>query len=197
MVIISGNFIGDFKTGDNVNCNIATLELLYEYSTIGYSQRRYLRKPITIIIVSIIEAVLHDFHMRAKFFTREGVASLADQVIDHIRGRQQEDFEKYIASARKHDLLNSPNGGLYQTLDELRRLRNRVHIQNAGRDFEPDETLAFSEERKILGEQALEYTCKIMSANHARSPQVGGYVQDFRFPWSAYFPKADQLLEWR
>ena len=65
-------------------------------------------------------------------FYPRGSRHLADQVIDHIRGRQQEDFEKYIASARKHDLLNSPNGGLYQTLDELRRLRKQSSHSERG-----------------------------------------------------------------
>jgi hypothetical protein len=76
-------------------------------------------KPIILLLVSIIEAVLHDLHRRIKTFTIEGVQNLATSAGDYIRLKKIDEFEKYIASAKKHDLFNLADSGFYQQLDEL------------------------------------------------------------------------------
>ena len=50
--------------------------------------RRLLCKPITILLVSIVEALLYDFHFRIQRHTFEGVANLADSVISYVRGKK-------------------------------------------------------------------------------------------------------------
>ena len=40
-----------------------------------------------------------------------------------------------IKSAEEHGLLEVKGSALYKQLDELRRLRNRIHIQNKNKDF--------------------------------------------------------------
>jgi hypothetical protein len=67
MSSVSSCFILSFKLGDNINHNLSVLALLYYY----YNQedqdgKCLLCKPIIILLVSIIEAVLHDFH-RSRF----------------------------------------------------------------------------------------------------------------------------------
>ncbi len=94
---------------------------------------------------------------------------------------------KYIKSAQRNNLFNVKSGRLYDDLDALRRLRNRVHIQNLKGDFEHDESEAFSDERKVLAERVLEYVAKFLSANHPRPQRVVGYVANFQFPWQPYF----------
>ncbi len=75
---ISSNFIGTFKIGDNINHNLAILELLYRsYEAAAADDRRRLCKPITITLISIIEACLCDFHKRARTNTQERIAGLA------------------------------------------------------------------------------------------------------------------------
>jgi hypothetical protein len=74
---------------------------------------------------------------------------------DYIRLKKIDEFDKYIASATKHDLFNLADSGFYQQLDELRRLRNRIHIQNTRNDFERNEYDAFNDDRKALAEKAL------------------------------------------
>lgn len=75
----------------------------------------------------------------------------------------------------------------YDRLDDLRRLRNRVHIQNVKKDFEPDDYDAFNEERKRLAERALEKTLRTMSAKYSRGDNYH-YVADFELPWNEHFP---------
>ena len=74
MFRIRSNFIGNFKTGDNVNYGLRVLSLLYKHfsSSTEYEQM-LLCKPIILLLVSIIEAVLHDFHVRMRDYTIEGV----------------------------------------------------------------------------------------------------------------------------
>jgi len=189
MFTVSSGFIADFKLGDNINHNLSVLALLYRYyNEEDGTGKRLLRKPIIILLVSIIEAVLHDFHSRIRKFTYEGVVNLPYEIIEYVRSKKTKDeLEKYIASARKHDLFVSEDVAFYDLLDELRRLRNRVHIQNTKRDFEPDDYNAFNEARRVKAEQALERTMKTMAAKYPRPAHARGYVADFKLPWAAHF----------
>jgi hypothetical protein len=109
-VTIQSKFIGDFKLGDNINHNLDILALLYkQYNDGDDAQKRLLCKPIILLVVSIVDAVLHDLHWRVKTFTKEGVANILKSSIEHIRGLKKMDrFEKYIASARQHGLIDPP-----------------------------------------------------------------------------------------
>jgi hypothetical protein len=186
---ISSNFIGDFKLGDNINYNLRLLHLLYEYfDNADGDERRFLCKPIILTLVSINEAVLYDLHTRVQAFTREGVKGLTDTIVAYIRGRQLDKFKQYIDSARKHDLFDAADTAFYERLDDLRRLRNRVHIQNTDNDFEPDERDAFNERRKELAEKALEKTLRTMAGKYPRGPAFN-HAADFQLPWQAHFPR--------
>src|SRR5689334_17407863 len=139
MVTIKSNFMGNFKLGDNICFNLAILKTLYDLRAAGTAvQKRHLQKPITVMNVSIIEAVLYDLHLRVKTFTSEGVANLQATVIEYIRGKKIDELERYIASAKKHDLFDQGDSGFYEALDDLRKIRNRVHIQNTKKHFEAD-----------------------------------------------------------
>lgn len=187
MFRVSSHFVWRFKTGDNINLNLSTLTYLYEcYAQGDAAARASLRKPITIIIASIAEALLYDFHQRIKGATREGVPTLSHKLLAYVRGKVIDQFENCIASARKHKLFAAPHD-VYNRLDQLRRLRNRIHIQNAKNDFEPDEDVAFSEARMVMAEQALEAVCKCLAQRYPR-PAHAQAVDEFEFPWTAHFP---------
>ena len=59
--------------------------------------------------------------------------------INYIRGKHIDELDKYISSAKKHDLFDEPDSDFYEALDQLRKLRNRVHIQNKKNHFESDQ----------------------------------------------------------
>ncbi len=195
MFSVPGNFIGDFKTGDNIKYNLQVLEFLYgHYENAGWSERR-LRKPITITLVSIIEAILHELHFRATHYTREGVANLASDVVSYMQGKTIDNLSKYIASAKLHNLFQTTDGRFYENLDELRKLRNKIHIQNWD-ELERDEHSAFTDSRKLLAEKALEFICKFLSHHHPRSPSLAENVGSFEFPWPEHFRTNADTMQW-
>lgn len=191
MFTVSSGFIGSFKLGDNINHNLRILELLYRTQrTASAEDAALLCKPIIITIASVCEAILYDLHLRIRWYTVEGVQNIAKTVMDHVRSKNIDEFDKYIACAKKHDLLEDDGFGIYDALEELRKLRNRVHIQNKKGHFEADERNAFRLARQKQAEQSLEKVLKIVLKKYARDSSKQGYVADFRLPWDEHFPAA-------
>ncbi|TJV38709.1 MAG: hypothetical protein E5Y02_28585, partial [Mesorhizobium sp.] len=133
-----------------------------------------------ILNVAIIEALLYDLHKRVKWFTHEGVMGMPANIITYIRGQQIDKLETLIASCRKHDLFDEPGSTFYDDLDLLRRIRNRVHLQNEKNDLEPDDSNAFSAERLALSERAVEFVMMTLEAKHPRPGNT--YTQPFHLP---------------
>jgi hypothetical protein len=186
MFTVNSNFIGNFKIGDNINSNLDTLNFLYEiYSQSDQNKKGLLRKPIILILTGITEAILYDFYHRIKLFTLEGVKNLTTQAIAAARDGRYDDFGKCIALARANNLFKLKSNDFYNELDELRKLRNRVHIQNKHGELEGDEFNAFTEARKIKAEKALERLAKIMASKHPRENM--DFVRHFEFPWNTHF----------
>ena len=189
MFTVSAGFIGDFKLGDNINHNLKILAYLYQRQNDPTDTDAWLlRKPAIILIGSICEAVLHDLHMRMSLYTVEGVKGIATSVLSYVRGKKIDKFEQYIASAKKHSLLGVPTESIYDELEQLRKLRNRVHIQNEKNHFEPNDSQAFSAARQVSAEKALEKLLKTVSSNHPRPAHAAGHVDDFILPWGEHFP---------
>jgi hypothetical protein len=186
MFIVDSSFIGDFSLGDNINHNLRVATLLYEhFATADTDKKRLLCKPIILTLVSVTEAMLHDLHVRIRTFTIEGVLNIPSEIVDYVRGKRIDELEKYIASARKHNLFDANDSTFYDSLDQLRRLRNRIHIQNTKGDFEEKEYNAFTDARKTLAEKVLEKTAKTMASKYPRDKH---YVDPFEFPWKEHFP---------
>ena len=184
MVTYTSGFIGNFKLGDNIVHNLRILGALYLHQNSNdESHAELLRKPIIIFIASIAEAILYDFYMvRIKKHTREGLPTIPkkDQLL--VAEKTIDEFAKYISHAKRKSWLGTGED-LYSELDELRKLRNRVHIQNEKNHFEADELLAFSKERQIKSETVLEQLVQYMSKNYLRS-QDRQYVPDIVLPWN-------------
>jgi hypothetical protein len=186
MFTVSSTFIGDFKLGDNIAYNLKILGTLYDLrANASEEQKEALRKPIVVLNVSVIDAVLHDFYQKVRLLTREGVKNIPFAVLVALRSAKRLDkLDLYIDQARKHNLFAEPPA-FYDQLDELRKLRNRVHIQNERRNFEPDDYIAFSEERLVLSEHAVEKVLVKMARDHARNHN---HVVDFMVPWDKHYP---------
>jgi hypothetical protein len=186
MITIESKFIGDFKLGDNICHNLNVAEVLYDkFEDSDADDRRLLCKPIIVLLASIVEAVLYDFHKRVKTLTIEGVKNLTADAIDYIRFAEIDDFAKYIDSARKQKLFGHADKALYERMHDVRKLRNRVHIQNEKKYVPRDEYDAFTLEAKLLTEQVVEKTLRTLATNFARDHD---YVSEFVLPWNAHFP---------
>jgi hypothetical protein len=184
MFTLKADFIADFKLGDNINYNLKILEILYEtYNGTDPAKNTYLVKPIVLTILSIIEAVLYDFHYRAKWYTREGVSNLSNDIIEVLRQKKIDDFGKYIASAKKSHLFDSVQENFYEDLERLRIMRNRIHIQNDKKYMPKDESAVFNQNSKYLAECALEIVLRTMDKKFKRPESVRAHVKDFVIPW--------------
>jgi hypothetical protein len=186
-VTIESKFIGDFKIGDNINHNLKILEVMYkQYAAASDADKKLLCKPIVLLLVSLVDAVFYDLHKRIKTFTREGVENIIASSIEYIRTRKKmDDLEKYIASAKKHGLIEPSTDKLYDDLDELRKLRNRIHIQNT-KDYPPrNERDAYTADKKLLAEKAVEKVFRVMAKKYARKLD---HVDNFTLPWEPHFP---------
>ena len=186
MFTIESKFIGDFKIGDNINHNLGILALLYRlYNAAPQEEKRLLCKPIILLLVSIIDAALYDLHTRIKKFTAEGVRHVLKSSVITIRALKKMDtLEKHIKSLNEHGLIEPRGGSIYTELDELRKLRNRIHIQNTKNHLPRNEYDAFTEERKLQAEKAVEKTLRIMAKKYTRKFDL---VNKFTLPWNAHF----------
>lgn len=188
MFVIRSDFIAVFKIGDNINYNLQILKQLYTaYESAESPEKTFLIKPIIIEIMSIIEATLCDFHYRIKWYTREGVQNLAEDLISQIRQKKIDDLEKYIASAKSRAFFDIVHEDFYGDLDKLRKIRNRVHIQNEKKYLPINEIDAFTSENKDLAECALEVVFRTMLKKYPRPTSTNGHVQNFEIPWNARY----------
>jgi len=187
-VVVESSFMGDFKIGDNICYNLRVLKTLYRaQETAPLITRHIFVKPIVVNIASVLEAVLHDFHMRIRNNTREGVANLVTDAMDYIRGLKRiDELAQYIDSARKHDLFDD-GPTFYDDLHELRKARNRVHIQNLKKYLPKDEASLFNSILQRKAERLLERTLRVMEIRYSRGPQFA-YVGNFELPWEPHFP---------
>lgn len=75
---------------------------------------------------------------------------------------------------------------LYEKLDELRQVRNRVHIQNVKKQLDPDEDQVFTSGRQESTEELLERVLKHISDKYKRPEHIQGVVDDFELPWEEH-----------
>jgi len=183
MFIVSSCFIADFAIGDNINRNLDTLRLFYTLGAEDSSKWPLLRKPIIVILVSIAEAIVYDFISRIQ--SKEYVATLPPETVAALREKDFLKLTNLIKGAKKFDLFKA-NDDFYEQLDELRKLRNRVHIQNEKRHFERKEAVAFNGARQREAETALEYIAKFLAAEHPRGATTHGFVADLNLPWNEH-----------
>ena len=158
-------FIWDFKVGDNIKYNLNVLyNLIDDYNNSGKDYK----KPISIIAVSVIEAIMIDFLYRlykGTYHFPDNLRHLESEIKEKLNNETIRselvilDGQKYYVSALKNfnftpmvrvykklTLLGN-NKEIYENLLSLAHLRNRIHITNYFNNFEKDEHDTFSESR--------------------------------------------------
>ncbi len=189
---ISSSFIGSFNLGDNLVHNFDILNYLYGLYSIERScNRKLLRKPLCILIGSICEALLDDFFFKVKYFTREGVGNLSEEVLEEVRRKKLDKFHFFIDQAKKHDFFEKQEINLYDSLHYVRQLRNRVHIQDNSKDLPIKEKECFTSEDLDKCEKVLEAILKIM--DHKYSRWEGSFVDEFEYPWTCHWSTKDLI----
>lgn len=179
----TAQFFWDFKRMDNVNYNFRIVELLYTEKK--KNDNPLFIKPIIIILISIIECMLYDFIIRIQTHSADKIPNLEQNIIDDIKAKEIDQFEVIIAQVKKQNLLRaSPNSNIYSDLDLLRKIRNRVHIQNTQQQLNRDDYNVFTKENLQLAEKSLERVCEVLCNVYPRWGKQPLLMADFPRPWA-------------
>lgn len=182
-------FIWNFKHGDNIFYNFEILQTLYETGLSAKNKSR-LNKPITITIISIIEAILVDFLTRIDQATNHLPANISRATLDKIKAEidskkipeeRESSSGKYIYMKRKiynyseiikilkrYELFGEKKDIIYEELEKYGDMRNRVHIENYYNKLEVDEIDVFTSQRLSDIENVLIVLWKKMITEYKR-----------------------------
>ena len=166
-------FIWTYKIGDNILYNLEVIFQLAGDHNVSIKGQNY-AKPISVLCISVIEAILVDFLERLDKATNHFPKKLAvkrAEIKKELHNQQQNaqtvyegkvykykrlknfGFKDLVEFCEKFDILG-PHSATYNALQDLGRFRNRVHIRNYFGNFEKDESQTFSEKRT---QQAINY----------------------------------------
>jgi len=180
------SFIWTFKIGDNILYNLDVIfQLVDDHNTL--EERNY-AKPISILCVSVIEAVLVDFLERLDSATDHFPTKLDSKKTDikkQLEGEKRNfetthegkvykykrlknfGYKELIEFYGEFNILGS-KPDIYEDLQYLGRFRNRVHIRNYFGNFERNESRTFSEERTQRTIDYMEDIFKYINKNYPR-----------------------------
>jgi hypothetical protein len=179
-------FFWDFKRMDNVNYNFTIVETLFNLKK-ECTEDHLLNKTIIIILASIIECIIYDFIRRVNEYRQElipGIDVIDEAFVDDTRNKICDQFEPLIAHIKKHDLLGaSEEDNVYQDLDFIRRLRNRIHIQNRQQQLDKDEPKILTNENVLLTSNLLEKICDVLCNSYPRPDRELISIVNFPRPW--------------
>ena len=186
------HFVWSFKIGDNIVFNLRVLNKLYknrDNDSLKYSA--LYNKPISILIVSVIEAVMIDLIGRIDE-ARNDLPKIDEDVIRKIKSLIQKYKKKekvkddlsgeiVLGTRRKNyqmrdtieifkdfSLLEPLDDSIYSSLGAISRFRNRVHILNYFDNFETDESEVFTDKRVLMLEKILNDIILVMEEKYYR-----------------------------
>lgn len=176
-------FFWDFKRMDNVNYNFGIAEILYKARKQNGNDCR-LNKPIILTIVSTIECILYDFVRRVNEHRNEIIPNLDDAIVLDTRAKTLDQLEPLVVHIKKSNLLRaSGNDSIYDDLEHLRKVRNRIHIQNTQQQLDRDEYNVFTNDNLKLSEKCLERICEVLCHVYPRPNRDFCSMSDFPRHW--------------
>lgn len=180
----SNQFFWDFKRMDNVNYNFEIITELYILKKTS-TNPKLLNKSIIILIGSIIECCLYDFLVRIKQFKSDLVPAITPAQVAFIKAAKETDLLKEIIIRVENQNLLLVNTGdtLYSDLEHLRKVRNRVHIQNKFASPPRSEQHAFSSDELNRAQICLERVVDVLCNSYQRNQLRPIPMTDFPRPW--------------
>ncbi len=188
----TSQFFWSFKRMDNVNYNFSIVEMLYKAKK-HYNDDEYFNKPIIVLLLAIIECCLYDFFMRITGHTQDPLPNLKKSIISFFKlTKETDELKKLIDRIRSHNLFGIDSSNtLYKDLDHLRKIRNRVHIQNRNHELDidkdtdryRDEIFIFTDDTLLLAENSFEKVIEILCNNHPRWHKKPLPMKEFPRPW--------------
>lgn len=176
-------FFWDFKRMDNANYNFDILVTLCTAKK-SSSSNPHFNRPILIQIVAIIECTLYDFVRRVNGHRGEIIPNIDQTTIENTRTKTLDEFEPLIAHVRKNNLFRCSAGDpIYNDLDTLRRIRNRVHIQDRQQQLDRDEYKVWTNDNIELAGKILERIIEVLCHVYPRPKRDFVSITDFPRPW--------------
>ena len=182
---ITGTFMWSYKKGDNIVYNYEILWELYKASGAEQSRRYYYNKPITLLIVAIIECIFDDFINRVGQHVYDKIPNLTSKEINLIRAKKLDKLDHYISIAKKYNLFDR-DASFYDILDFLRRARNRFHIQNSLHQLDANESKVFTTSTRIEAEKAFEIVLETMMVKYPRKHSHSISFMNVPLPWKVF-----------
>ena len=76
------------------------------------------------------------------------------------------------------------NDSLYDELEHLRKVRNRMHIQNAQYQLDKDECNVYTDENLLITQNLLERICEVLCHVYPRPNRDFISMAHFPRPWN-------------
>ena len=177
----------DYKRRDNVDYNFKIIEVMIANNH-GTSEPQYYYKPIILIISSIIECLLYDFLKKIHEHRYEKVPNLDK---DDIEALQNIDLPNKLTNfsdiCKKYSLLGN-NQEIYDRIQNIAKIRNRIHIQNQ-KNFRPlDESELWTKDQVKLCGDLLKNIFILMCERYPRPEQTTNHsnppLSNFPEPWA-------------
>lgn len=178
-------FVWDFKLGDNIVYNLKILFSLYDSRQTSSENPDLFNKPLTIIIVGIIEAIFFDLVCRLDLATSHFPSHIGNSKRTQIKARLNEEkviypkkssmkrvrnykMAEFVKLFLEFELLGPKDAVLYDHLSKAAKMRNRIHISNYYRNFEIDESDVFTDRRLTAIEKIMEEVLGVMGRMYIR-----------------------------
>jgi hypothetical protein len=178
---ITCNFIGDFKVGDNILLNGEALCRLS-----ATNEKAVFNKLMVVQAGSIVEAALDQIIYRAQNYTKEGVPNIPEEDLKKIRETEIDRFNNIIQAMKTHKLLDGLGKEIYDELDRLRMLRNRIHIQfdDKPKDLDRNDYKAFTEKTVTWSLELCIRVLKHLAERFPRPEAIGVFAHKVSIPTS-------------
>lgn len=174
---IPSSFIGDFKVGDNIAYNADILCSLCEKNENGS-----FNKLIVLQVGSILEASMGQIIYRAQNFNREGVPNIAQEDRQEIEGKKIDKLNSIIDVFRKYGLISELGLGIYDDLHQIRKYRNKIHIQDSNPAVPDDEERAFTDETCDWSLDICIKVIALLNEKFCRPAHLKNFVRALRIP---------------
>lgn len=176
-------FFWDFKRMDNVNYNFDVLKILCDAKKTAKNNALF-NRPILLQLVAITECILYDFVRRVNEHRQEIIPNIDQVAIDDTRTKSLDEFEPVIAHIKKNNLLRmAVTDSIYDDLDNLRKIRNRVHIQDRHQQLDKNEYNIWVEGNIRLAGNVLERVIEVLCHVYPRPNRDFVSMVDFPRPW--------------
>ncbi len=185
-------FFWDFKRMDNVNYNFRLIETQYRAKK-HFNDDEDFNKPIIILLVAIIECCLFDFLARVTQHRHDPLPNMSQDTILFLRESKEPDiFKTVLDRIKSQNLLRVKKGeALYDDLDFLRKVRNRIHIQNKHHELDVDKTnskykneyFVYIDDILLIAQNCFEKVINVLCNVYPRGNKSPLPMSDFPRPW--------------